>query len=106
MEEEFEQEQKSQNGGGMVEVAPFYESRVRNFASMYESCGIEEAEEFFDDVKLRDFFGCESREFMTDGLPSYRERLINMGYKEVPLPWLGGKMCFPVKMRWTEAVEE
>lgn len=108
MEEEFEQEQeqKSQNGGGMVEVAPFYESRVGNFISMYESCGIEEAEEFFDDVKLRDFFGCESREFMTDGLPSYRERLINSGYKEVPLPWLGGKMCFPVKMRWTEAVEE
>ena len=55
MEEEFEQEQeqKSQNGGGMVEVAPFYESRVRNFVSMYESCSIEEAEEFFDDVKLR-----------------------------------------------------
>ena len=101
MEEEFEQEQKSQNGSGMVEVAPFYESRVSNFTSMYESCGIEEA-----DVKLRDFFGCESREFMTDGLPSYRERLINCGYKEVPLPWLGGKMSFPVKMRWTEAVEE
>ena len=104
MEEEFEQEQKSQGGGGMVEVAPYYESRVENFVSMYETCDIEEAEEFFDDVKLRDFFGCESREFMRDGLPSYREQLIKEGYKEVPLPWLGGKMCFPVRMRWTEAV--
>lgn len=96
---------KSNGGGGMVEEAPYYESRIGVFQDMYEPCSMAEAEEFFDDVKLRDFFGCESREFMTDGLPNYRGALIDLGYQEYPCPWLYGKMCFPVKTRWTEIVD-
>lgn len=88
-----------------VEEAPYYESRVQTFIDLYESSSMELADEFFDDIKLRDFFGCESRDFMSDGLPSYREQLINHGYREYPCPWLHGKLCFPVKNRWCEATE-
>lgn len=105
MDEEMEVP-KSNNVGGMVEVAPFYQSRVQVFVDMYESCSMDDAEEFFDDVKLRDFFGCQRQEFTTDGLPSYREALLNSGYREDPCPWLFGCMVFPVKMRWAEVFEE
>ena len=96
---------KSNNGGGAVEVAPFYQSRVKAFLDIYEPCSMDQAEEYFDDIKLRDFFGCQSREFTTDGLPAYRDELLNLGYKEHPCPWLHGCMVFPVKSRWVEAEE-
>lgn len=93
------------NSGGAVEQAPFYQSRLKVFIDMYETCSMDQAEEYFDDIKLRDFFGCQSREFTTDGLPSYREALINQGYYEYPCPWLHGCMVFPVKNRWADAEE-
>ncbi len=89
--------------GGPVEEAPYYESRVITFTDLYESCSMDVATEFFDDIKLRDFFGCERAEFTTDGLVSYRDALIGFGYKEYPCPWLHGKMCFPVKERFADA---
>lgn len=90
-----------------VEEAPFWESRVKLFCDLYEPCSPEEATEFFDDIKLRDFFGCEQADFQTDGLKNYREALLNARhpYKEWSCPWLYGKMCFPVKERWTDGKE-
>lgn len=90
---------------GAVEEAPYYETRLKCFQDLYEPCSMDEAETYFDDVKLRDFFGCESRSFSTDGLVNYRDALINRGYQEWPCPWLHGKMCFPVKERWCESEE-
>ena len=101
MEEEFSKGQAAPS----VEEAPYYETRVKAFVDLYVSCWMDEAEEYFDDVKLRDFFGCERVEFQKDGLVNYREALINCGYREWPCPWLYGKMCFPVKERWCEAEE-
>lgn len=99
------EKEKTKSGGVSVEEAPNYPSRIQLFLDLWESCGLADAEEFFDDVKLRDFFGCESQEFMTDGLPNYRADLLDMGYKEYPCPWLHGKLCMPVKSRWCEADE-
>ena len=89
------------NGGGSVapvEEAPYYESRVRQFMDLYESCSPSQATEFFDDVKLRDFFGCEHSDYQTEGLKAYREELLNH-YMEWSCPWLNGKQCFPVRER-------
>lgn len=107
MDDDFSTEKSNGggNGGGMVELAPFYQTRVQAFFDMFEPCSMEDAEEYFDDIKLRDFFGCQTREFTTDGLPAYREELINLGYKEYPCPWLHHILCFPVKNRWAEVEE-
>lgn len=96
---------KNNNGGGAVELAPFYKSRVKLFFDMYEPSDMDHADEYFDDIKLREFFGCESRDFTTDGLPSYREELIGLAYPEYPCPWLHGRLVFPVKNRFCEAEE-
>lgn len=90
-----------------VEEAPFWQNRVDVFCSLYESCSPEEATEYFDDIKLRDFFGCESADFQTDGLRNYREALLNASppFREWSCPWLYGKMCFPVKERFADAKE-
>lgn len=64
-----------------------------------------EADEYYDDVKLRDFFGCESQQYVKDGLWEYREALLSRGFIEQPCLWLGGKMCFPVKENFVECRE-
>ena len=102
--EDFDDERENggSKGNGMIEEAPYYESRVQRFLDMYMPSSMESADAYFDDIKLRDFFGCESREFMKDGLVKYREALIGLGFVEMPCLWLGGKMCFPVKERWED----
>ena len=64
-----------------------------------------EADEYYDDVKLRDFFGCESQQYVKDGLWEYRDELLRRGFIEQPCLWLGGKMCFPVKENFVECRE-
>ena len=103
MEDELENGSAKQ--AGMLEEAPYYATRVQTFYDLYEPASMQDAEEYFDDIKLRDFFGCEHREFTTDGLPAYRDELINLGYKEYPCPWLNNKLCFPVKERFAEVVD-
>ena len=81
-----------------VEEAPYYDSRIQQFIDMWEGCSPDDATEFFDDIMLRDFFGCEHSDYQKDGLSKYREELLKY-YTEWSCPWLNGKQCFPVRER-------
>ena len=96
---------KMNNEESCIEESRYIESRVELFCTLYVPSGMLEADEYYDDVKLRDFFGCESQQYVKDGLWEYRDELLSRGFIEQPCLWLGGKMCFPVKENFVECRE-